>query len=138
MRVTKLRKEARIPTRKFPSDAGIDLYTDSGYKINIGEVMKLSTGVAIELPIHTMGLVMAKSRSNFVVGAGIVDQNYRGELKVKIFNPTNELISIEQGDAIAQLIVVPILTPLIQEVAYEDFTKETTDRGTSGGIHETN
>ena len=83
-----------FPNRKHPTDAGIDLYANlDEYKslvISNNNYEIVNTGVTVEIPEGYFGWITNKSKSNFLVGAGIVDQNYQGELLVKIFNPLGE------------------------------------------------
>lgn len=133
MKITKLSKDAILPTRKHPTDAGLDLYSTENVMLNSFSSEIVHTEIAVELPENTFGLIMPKSRNFHLVGAGVVDQNYRGELLVKAVNYSPVILWIKKGEPIAQLIVVPILTPEIEEVSQENFSKET-DRGATGGI----
>ena len=124
---------AKKPTRKHQSDAGLDLYAVGLTTIKPGEVRVVPTGIAIELPENTMGLLKPKSRHDFMIGAGVVDQDYRGEIKVKVYNTTPKTLWFREGDPVAQLVVVPILTPEIERVSIKELTR--TERGNSGGIN---
>lgn len=119
------------PKRKNPTDAGIDLFSFGNYIIYPNEYKIVRTGVNFMLPDGTMGLVKPKSKNNYLIGAGVVDQNYRGEILVKIFNPLRDTINIKHGDEICQLIIIPILTP---ELELLDGLPTDTDRGITGGI----
>jgi len=120
-----------LPTRKHPTDAGVDLYALGNYIINPHTSKIIRTGIAFEYPEGTMGLVKPKSRNEHLVGAGVLDMNFRGEVLVKIFNVSTQEQAIKHGDGIAQLIIVPILTPELELV--EEILSDT-DRGNSGGI----
>jgi dUTP pyrophosphatase len=127
-----LMEGACVPSRKFPSDAGLDLKSNENWFILPGDVSVVDTGVCVNLPEGFVGYVKLKSRSNYVILAGVVDSGYLGTIKVKIYNPLKETLRIEKGDAIAQLVVQSIELPKVKIV--EKFTEET-DRGTSGGIN---
>jgi dUTP pyrophosphatase len=94
----------------------------------------VDTGIAIELPQGTMGLIKPKSGHNRLVGAGVVDESYRGEIKVKVYNTGHNNIYLHNGDPVAQLVVVPILTPELELVPYKELQE--TERGTTGGINQ--
>ncbi|MEM4134570.1 MAG: hypothetical protein QXV73_05175 [Candidatus Micrarchaeia archaeon] len=123
-----------LPYRKHEKDAGIDLCANGDYIIEPFDVKVISTGVSVDIPENCMGWITNKSRSNFLVGAGVVDEGYTGELLVKIFNPTKYEVKINHGDAIAQLIILPILRPDLEWVLSIDFFDSKSERGESGGI----
>ena len=133
MKFARTDRKAKKPTRKHQSDAGLDLYALGTNIIRPNEMVTVDTGIAIELPEGTMGLIKPKSRHNRLIGAGVVDQDYRGEIKVKLYNTSHRTLFINHGDPVAQLVVVPILTPELQLVSYEELQQ--TERGTSGGIN---
>jgi dUTP pyrophosphatase len=136
--VVRVKENAILPSRKHEFDAGIDFYAciehESMEFVEPGETKIFHTGVAIKIPKGFVGLLWPKSRSNFTLGAGVVDFGYQGEVLVKIINPTSSPILIEHGQAIAQLLIQPIETPKVKEVTKEEFLSETTERGNSGGI----
>lgn len=136
MKVTRLFPDAILPTRKHIKDAGLDLYAYSDDLILAGEVAIIRTGVAVQLPPACAGFIWPKSRSNYLIGGGVVDETYRGEIFVKIINPSNNPINIQKGDAIAQLVVQPVLYPSVWEVSLDEYNQSVTDRGATGGIVE--
>ena len=83
-----------------------------------------------------MGLVLPKSRNNFLLGGGVVDSGYQGEVLIKVFNILSEYLKISSGQAVAQLLVIPIETPTAIEVSIQDLYKEKSPRGETGGIAE--
>lgn len=117
---------ARPPCRHSEKAAGYDLSSAEAVEIKPQEWALVGTGVALSLPPGTYGRVAPRSGLSLrgtTVGAGVIDEDYRGEVKVLLFNhhPSNTL-SIEVGDRIAQLIVTPILTPIVGVVDDLDFT----------------
>ncbi len=123
-----------LPRRKHPTDAGLDLYSIKDYIISPHSFCVVQTGVSVEIPENCMGWITNKSSSNFLVGAGVVDEGYQGELLVKVFNVLDEPIEIKYGQAVAQLIILPILRPDLEWVLSNDFFSKETLRGESGGI----
>jgi len=124
------------PRRKYPSDAGIDLFSFGDYKIEPHSIGIIRTGVSIEIPKNCMGWITNKSSSNFLVGAGVVDEGYQGEILIKVFNVLSEPLIINHGKAVAQLIILPILRPDLEWVLVDDFFSDETQRGERGGIHD--
>jgi dUTP pyrophosphatase len=90
--------------------------------------------VTVEIPLGYAGLIKPKSRSNFLLGAGVVDAGYQGELLVKIVNPADQPLQIEPGEAIAQLLVISVETPSVIETPADTIHAQTSARGASGGI----
>ena len=142
MKVAKIRPTATIPTRKTSLDAGMDLYLDLKTTMVKGifsyiypqEVVIAETGITVEIPEGCFGWVTNKSGSDYLVGGGIVDQGYQGELLVKIFNPTDETITLEHGQKIAQLLIIPCKILGIEEVELKDIHQEKSERSADGGI----
>lgn len=105
---------AKVPTRGSEYAAGYDLYAATDYIIDIAphSTVKIGTGIAIELPESTFGAIFARSGLATKKGlrpancVGICDSDYRGEYIVPLHNDTNEIMTIEPGERIAQLIIM--------------------------------
>lgn len=134
MKVSKVTETARIPTRKNPTDAGLDLYSDENVTVLPNSYKIVSTGVKVEIPRGYCGQVWPKSKNNHLVGAGIVDSEYQGIIYVKIVNPYTEPITINRGDGIAQLVLTEITIPEVLEVRESELYAEASSRGETGGI----
>ena len=138
MKVAKLYPNAILPSRKNPTDAGLDLYAycegEYEYPIFENDVVLVKTGIAIEIPKGYFGWITNKSSKDYLIGGGIIDEGYRGELIVKIINTSQETIYLSHGDAIAQLLIVPCYKPVLEEVTYDELKSIKTDRGEDGGI----
>lgn len=136
------REEAIIPTRAHEDDAGYDLYaTDSPDKSNENKVTipphqyaRFKTGIAMEIPTGYVGLVFARSGLGIKKGlvprncVGVIDSNYRGEIEVSLYNSSRVNQTIDIGDRIAQIVIVPYLKYDINVV--EELSE--TDRGEDG------
>lgn len=122
---------AKLPTRAHATDAGLDLYSTQNCVIAPGSFAVIDTGIGVALPYGTYGQVFGRSslaiRGLFPIG-GVIDQEYRGVIKVVLVNASAEEVHIQQGDKIAQLVIIRIETPTPVEV--ENFEK--TSRGTKG------
>jgi len=102
--------QAVVPVRSTPQSAGFDLFSSDSYVVRPGERAVVSTGIQIGLPPGTYGRVAPRSghaiKNGLGVGAGVVDPDYQGELKVVLFNhDTRESFVIKPGYRIAQLIL---------------------------------
>ena len=120
MKVKKLSENATIPTRNNKEDAGLDLYSAQDIEIEAGKGKMIVTDIAVELPPSTVGMICDRSsmgKKGLKVHGGIVDVPYRGSLNVVLWNHSGETIKVNKGDRIAQLLVIPILTPELEEVS---------------------
>lgn len=136
--VAKIYPDAPLPERNNPTDAGLDLHSYFDYILKPNEVRIIQTGCAILIPRGYVGLIFPKSRSDFLVGAGVIDAGYTGEIKVKIVNTTGHTLGIAYDDAFAQMVIVPVETPAVKEVNYPHLTNEgerLSARGQEGGIN---
>ena len=111
--VKKLSENAKLPTYGSPYAAGADLYAAEGTEIPAGETRFVHTGLAIELPAGTVGLVYARSglacKQDLAPAnkVGVVDCDYRGEVMVALHNHGKETRTVNTGDRVAQLVVAP-------------------------------
>jgi dUTP pyrophosphatase len=120
MKVKLLHEDAKVPTKANKSDAGWDLYAIEDVTINGGERKTVKTGISIEIPEGYAGLIWPRSglavKKGIDVLAGVIDQGYRGEIMVCLFNSTiplplfetpqdeNVQVRIKKGDRIAQIL----------------------------------
>ena len=136
IRIARLRPNAVLPTRKHPQDAGMDLYAAEANTLPPHASAIIPTGVTVEIPSGFVGLVKPKGRNDHLIGAGVVDAGYQGEILVKVVNPYPRPLEIRPGDAICQMLIVPIQTPRIEEVTAEEIHHQASTRGGTGGIVE--
>lgn len=123
--IKKLNPNAIIPTRGSEYAAGYDLYACSEIAIDIAphSTVKVGTGLAVEIPHGYFGAIFARSGLATKRGLrpanciGVCDEDYRGEYIVALHNDTNEFMSIEPHERIAQLIVMPYLSVEFNEVS---------------------
>lgn len=119
LKVKKIFEDSKLPERKMEGDAGLDLYCREDAEINPLEIKQVSTGIAIEIPKGYFGLIKDRSGLSLKglhVLAGIIDENYRGEIKVVLINLSKEKIKIEKFTRIAQLLILPYLKVDVKEV----------------------
>jgi dUTP pyrophosphatase len=136
LEVRLLRPGARPPARTRPGDAGFDLSAVEDFALAPGERRVVPTGVAIALPPGLAGLVVPRSGLaarhgiSVVNGPGLVDPNYRGELRVILVNLGAERFEGQAGDRIAQLLLVPFVAPAVRVV--EELPPSPDERGENG------
>ena len=124
VKVKKLDARATLPTYGSPQAAGADLYAlieGDTLEIAAGETKLIGTGLAFEIPEGYVGLVYARSGLATKRGlapankVGVIDSDYRGELKVALYNQSGAPQTITAGERIAQLVIAPYLTACFEE-----------------------
>ena len=136
IKVKKLNDLAKLPTRGSEYAAGYDLYAATADPIDIAphSTVKIGTGLSFELPSGTFVAIFARSGIATKRGlrpancVGVCDSDYRGEYIVALHNDTDELQSIDPGERIAQMILLPFIEMNFEEV--NDLSN--TDRGDGG------
>lgn len=136
IRVKKLNPNAIIPTYGSVEAAGADLYACLSEPVTVepGETAWISTGISAEVPKGCAGLVYARSSLGVKRGlapankVGVIDSDYRGEIKVVLLNHGKETQTIQHGERVAQFVITPVLTPAYEEVP----ELSGTDRGAGG------
>ena len=123
---------ATLPTRGFPTDAGLDLYSREDKAILEGQSAVFDTGIHVELPHGTFGKLESKSglhhNYNIVCLGGVVDESYRGSIRVKLTNVGDKPYMVRKGQKIVQMIIQPYLAPELEVVS----ELSETERGESG------
>lgn len=111
----KLDESVIVPSSAYAGDAGVDLCSMQDYVLQPFERTLIPTGLAIELPDGFAGFVLPRSGLavkhgiSIVNAPGLIDSNYRGEVKVCLVNlDPHSPFTIEKGDRIAQLVVMPV------------------------------
>jgi dUTP pyrophosphatase len=135
LKVRRLDARAVLPTRAYPGDAGLDLYSLEEHVLGPGERASVGTGISVEIPEDQAGLVLPRSGLAarhgiaLVNAPGLIDSGYRGELRALLLNTDRtEPFTISPGDRIAQLVLVSVETPAVEEV--EDLA--VSERGAGG------
>lgn len=150
--IQKLTDTAKIPTRGSEYAAGYDLYVDTrstpglndyrdDFRKNQGIIFipphtnaKLSTGISVAIPKGYFGAIFARSGLASKQGlrpancVGVIDADYRGPVMVALHNDSNITAQVNDGERIAQLVILPC-----QDIEFEEVdTLDTTDRGSGG------
>ena len=123
IKVKKLKPGATVPTMGSKFAAGADLYSaeDADVVIEPNETKFIGTGLAMEIPEGYVGLVYARSGLACKRGlapankVGVVDSDYRGEIKVALHNHGKESQTVEKGERIAQMVIAPYLSVNYEE-----------------------
>lgn len=114
-------------------DAGLDISATLGGVIKSNSYGTVDTGLFIEVPKGYVGIIWSRSglamKHGIHVGAGCVDSGYTGEVRVVLYNHSNEDFTYEKGDRIAQLLTIPIN---VERYVQTDEFSNTTNRGTGG------
>lgn len=118
--VLKLSDNATLPTRATDGSAGYDLYAAVDEIIAPSTRKLVRTDIAITAPAGCYARVAPRSglalKHGIMVGAGVVDRDYRGEVGVLLFNQGTDAFVVRKGDRIAQLVLERIVTPPVVEV----------------------
>ena len=120
------------PTRAHATDAGLDIKSPRNGLLRAHDSLVIRTGVHVELPLETAGLLVSKSglmTNHDITSTGLIDEGYDGEIVVKLFNHGDEDYQIRAGDKISQLVVIPVLYP---EVVIVPHLVNGEPRGSSG------
>lgn len=136
MDVKRLSPNASLPRYATPGAAGMDLCACLTESVTLapGERALIPTGLAVSIPRGYVGLVFARSglavKQGIALsnGVGVIDWDYRGEVKVGLVNQGQETFTVEHGTRIAQMVVLPVEQMALREVAELDDT----DRGAGG------
>ena len=140
IKIKRLTETAVIPTKGSPLSAGFDLYADEDGVLHAGANALISTGIALDMgatpstgPMCLQGLIWPRSglasRHQLGVLAGVIDNDYRGEIKINLINLGNQIWEFKKGERIAQILFQATLT----QVVFEEVTElSDSDRGTGG------
>jgi len=136
LKIARTHNMAKLPSRANPSDAGADVfycpkqdpYSFKHVDLNPGDSVVLPTGLKVEVPHGYMLEVKNRSgmaaKKSLVVGACVVDSGYSGEIFVNLHNIGNTKKTVEVGDKIAQLVLIPVVQwrcfPVDEDRLYND------------------
>lgn len=107
--VEKINEKANILTKAYEGDVGYDLYCYEDLIIHPGDIVRIKTGIKVQLPKGTFGIIADRSSlgtNGLKVMGGIIDNGYRGEIIVVLLNTSRVTIYIKKNEKIAQLLVL--------------------------------
>ncbi len=123
LKIKLLREGAALPCRETAGSAGFDLRAclEIPLLVEPGEWAMVPTGLGAEIPQEMAGMVFSRSglgtKSGMVVaqGVGVIDSDYRGEIKVPLRNMGKKAYEIQPGERVAQLVLLPVCLPPVEE-----------------------
>ena len=110
--LVQLDEGAFMPKRAHELDAGLDLRSPIDTRVPKRGSAIIDTGVHIELPVNTAGILMSKSGLNVkfaITNEGVIDCGYNGSIVVKLYNNSKRNYKVKRGDKISQLLILPVL-----------------------------
>lgn len=119
IKIKKLKDNAKLPTYAHAGDVGMDLFSTEKIKIKKGEQVIIWHGFALEFPQGYGAFVFDKSstaKNGLKTLGGVFDAGYRGEYNTQIINLSKKTYTIETGDKVAQLIILPVKIPKLKIV----------------------
>ena len=120
LQVKRLTKSSKPPSRGSEFSAGYDLYASESVVVKSRDRALVPTGIAISVPSGTYGRIAPRSglavKHGIDVGAGVIDEDFCGEVKIVMFNHGDTDYTINASDRVAQLILEKIETPAVLEV----------------------
>ena len=114
----KLDDGAYLPVRAHETDAGADLFSMEDFTVPAHGSAETNTGVHVELPKNTVGMVKSKSGLNIkacVACEGVVDEGYTGAIRLRLYNHGDYDYHFKVGDKLTQLVVMPVIYPAYVE-----------------------
>jgi dUTP pyrophosphatase len=120
LKIKKLKENAKLPTYAHPGDVGLDMYAMETVTVQPGEDVRLSHGFALELPEGYGAFVMDKgsiSKAGLKTLGGVFDAGYRGEYNTHLINLSKEPYTIEEGDKVSQIVILPVEIATLEEVS---------------------
>lgn len=121
----------RLKPPLLSGDVGYNLPAKDTWMIPVGWTVAIGTGIRVQLPPGTFGLILPRSRANIErlsVRTSVIDQGYRGELLVVVCNERQSSYTVKHGESLAQLVVLPALVPIVEVVEELDES----ERGVQG------
>ena len=120
----KLDEGAFMPERAHKDDAGYDIFTPKDFVLhgmisNSAGMAEIDTGVHVLIEPGFVGILKSKSGLNVkhdIIGTGVIDANYTGSIKVKLYNLGVQPHKFNRGDKLIQLVIYPISTPELELV----------------------
>lgn len=134
LRIIRIKSDAITPKYAHADDSGMDLHSTDEAVIEPNESKLIKTGIKLELPPNTEAQIRPRSGLALKNGIsvlntpGTIDEGYRGEIGVILINHSKKSFSVSKGMRIAQMIIAPIIRPIIEEV--KDLSN--TERGSGG------
>lgn len=108
------------PRRQYNGDAGLDLTISRHQQVGPNAKAILPTNISVAIPAGYFGLILARSSTfhnkQLLVHQGLLDSGYRGEVQVIVYNPNTRFVQVMEGDRIAQLLILPIVPVIFEQM----------------------
>ena len=111
IKIKKLKENAKLPKYHHPGDIGMDMYSMETVTVKPGEHHRFWHGFALEFPEGYGAIIMDKgsiSKAGLIHMGGVYDAGYRGEYNTLLVNLSEEPYTFEEGDKVAQLVIMPV------------------------------
>lgn len=118
IKIKKLKENAKLPKYAHLGDVGMDMYAMETVTIAPMEHYRFYHGFALEFPEGNAGIVMDKSsisKAGLIHMGGVFDAGYRGEYNTHLVNLGSEPYTVEEGDKVSQLVIVPVVIAELEE-----------------------
>ena len=119
LKTKKLHPNAKIPSYAHHGDAGFDLYVPESITLQPGDRKTIPLGIAVEIPDGYVGLMFDKSSLSHKQGlktfGNVIDSGYRGEIHAGLINQSGQVQTLEVGQKIIQMLIMPVMTVDIEE-----------------------
>lgn len=118
IKIKKLKDGVKLPSYAHPGDVGMDLYAMEEKTMNPGEHYRFFHGFALEFPAGYAAVVMDKSSisaAGLAHMGGVFDAGYRGEYNTHLVNLSDKPYTIEKGDKVSQLVILPVAIVELEE-----------------------
>jgi len=119
LKIKKLHPNAKIPSYAHHGDAGFDLYVPEPITLQPGDRKTIPLGIAVEIPDGYVGLMFDKSSLSHKQGlktfGNVIDSGYRGEIHAGLINQSGQTQTLEAGQKIIQMLIMPVMTVDIEE-----------------------
>lgn len=131
LKIKKVKENAKVPHRATSGSAGLDLCAciDEPVTLEGGDTAVIPTGIAIALPSADYGTfvfprsgIAVKHGIGLLNSVGVIDSDYRGEIMVGVINQVKEAYTIQPGERIAQMVIMPVSMMPVEEVTELDDT----------------
>jgi dUTP pyrophosphatase len=110
--IERMNDNAILPVKAHYGDLGYDLFASDPCRIEAGDIRIIPTGIRIHFPVGYGAKMFDRSsvatKKKCIVVAGVLDNGYRGEIKIALHNTTSFPVNIEQGEKIAQMVPVKV------------------------------
>lgn len=138
MKISKIR-DVKSPIRGTEKSAGIDFFVPNDFEsctLEPGVSACIPSGIKANVPPGFALIVFNKSgvalKRNLAVGACVIDEDYQGEIHLHVYNFGNSVETINPGEKLTQMILIPIFYDVVEEVEISDLFLESSSRGEGG------